>query len=139
MSFCLSVGHTFGFPICQRRWSPCVKRTPIIFSISEFWPNFRDSAKFQNFGQISKFRPNFRISAKFQKFCQISRVWQNFRILAKFQNYSKVCFCEIYPTCMSSKGASQKKNTGFFGSFSQNSAPPPPHPPYLGGLRPKKI
>ena len=33
-----SVGHTFGFPICQRLWSPYVKswreRTPIIF---QFW------------------------------------------------------------------------------------------------------
>ena len=34
------------------------------------------------------------------------------------------------------KGASQKKNTGFFGSFSQMWDPP--HPPYLEGLRPKK-
>ena len=49
--------------------------------ISEIRPNFRISAKFQNFGilakfqkygQISEFRPNFRISAKFQNFCQIS-------------------------------------------------------------------
>ena len=35
MSVCPLVGHTFGFPICQRLWSPYVKswreRTPIIF------------------------------------------------------------------------------------------------------------
>ena len=48
------------------------------------------------------------------------------------QLLNEVTDCETFPDCQTDlRDATQRKKTGFFGNFSQVSAPPPP-PPLLG-------